>query len=656
MPVCNECLIADHKGAEHNYEIISDAEKCMRTEMESLMKEATLKVNYCDEAAQHLDSSLMELQNQHDTARDLIEESFQSFKAVLEKTREKALKELDKLHSERELKIMDMMHNVEKSIEQIANASNFTTRVLDNCNAPELLSLKKVICGQFLNLITRIPKADIHYSLEFDSKFEKFEELAGMTFGKFKTEATPPSPKESTPPPTLPGMPPILVNSHHHHGHHHQQNGGGNPMNGQQGMNGMGMGQNFGVFNGNGNGSSQGALTNSVTASSPISLPTSMQSSFDGDISALGAGSQSSATSNGPQNNSASQFPMLSGNMDQMPPPPNPISSGVEVNQPSPTSIPGLTSIAEYNIQQLANLVEQTNVVGPNSEMSGAIMPSQSANPTSPQPQFTLADLLSGDQNALNNLQAWTKMGLNNPATNLLSRGPSPGVDNLLMHDFSTISANNGDDLLLTDFNSSSGQSQSSLGVPGRTKATPMQIRCKFGSLGPSKGQFNSPHGFCLGVDEEIIVADTNNHRIEVFEKSGTFKFQFGVPGKDEGQLWYPRKVAVMRPSYKFVVCDRGNERSRMQIFNKAGHFMKKIAIRWEAEMISIESRLSWTSCILFRYIDIVAGLAVTNQGHIVAVDSVSPTVFIISEEGVLVHWFDCSDYMREPSDIAING
>ena len=47
-------------------------------------------------------------------------------------------------------------------------------------------------------------------------------------------------------------------------------------------------------------------------------------------------------------------------------------------------------------------------------------------------------------------------------------------------------------------------------------KVTPMQIRCKFGQLGPSKGQFNSPHGFCLGTDEDIIVADTNNHRIQV--------------------------------------------------------------------------------------------------------------------------------------------
>ena len=39
--------------------------------------------------------------------------------------------------------------------------------------------------------------------------------------------------------------------------------------------------------------------------------------------------------------------------------------------------------------------------------------------------------------------------------------------------------------------------------------------------------------------------------------------------------------------------------------------------------------------------------------------DSVSPTVFVIDPEsssGELTRWFDCSDYMREPSDIAIRG
>lgn len=118
-----------------------------------------------------------------------------------------------------------------------------------------------------------------------------------------------------------------------------------------------------------------------------------------------------------------------------------------------------------------------------------------------------------------------------------------------------------------------------------------------------------------------------------------------------------------MRTNSKFVVCDRGNERSRMQIFTKNGHFIKKIAIRLVAPAhLQFYSRslphliVVLSVALHFRYIDIVAGLAVTNQGHIVAVDSVSPTVFIISEDGELVRWFDCSDYMREPSDIAISG
>ncbi|XP_018648894.1 putative brat protein [Schistosoma mansoni] len=99
--------------------------------------------------------------------------------------------------------------------------------------------------------------------------------------------------------------------------------------------------------------------------------------------------------------------------------------------------------------------------------------------------------------------------------------------------------------------------------------------------------------------------------------------------------MWYPRKVAIIRQSQRYVVCDRGNERSRMQLFSRSGHFVRRIPI---------------------RYIDIVAGLAINQHGHIVAIDSVSPSVFVVSEEGDLIRWFDCSNHMREPSDVAIHG
>jgi len=167
--------------------------------------------------------------------------------------------------------------------------------------------------------------------------------------------------------------------------------------------------------------------------------------------------------------------------------------------------------------------------------------------------------------------------------------------------------------------------------VPGMRS---MQVRAKFGQLGQAEGQFNSPHGFCLGRNEDIVVADTHNHRIQVFDKEGTYKYSFGQQGKAEGCLWYPRKVAVIRHNGNFVVCDRGGERSRMQIFNSYGHFSHSISI---------------------RFIDIVAGLAINHEGHIVAVDSVTPTIFILSEAGELVRFHECSDFMKEPSDIGIH-
>jgi hypothetical protein len=163
---------------------------------------------------------------------------------------------------------------------------------------------------------------------------------------------------------------------------------------------------------------------------------------------------------------------------------------------------------------------------------------------------------------------------------------------------------------------------------------TPIVVKCRVGSIGTANGQFNSPHGFCLGVDDEIIVADTNNHRIQIFEANGAFKFQFGIAGRHEGHLSYPRKVEVMRDG-RIIVSDRGIERTRLQIFSRNGEFLKKIG---------------------FFDVGIVASLAVTDGGHIVIVDSSLRTVFIITEFGEFIRWFDCSNYMLEPSDIAVSG
>ena len=80
-----------------------------------------------------------------------------------------------------------------------------------------------------------------------------------------------------------------------------------------------------------------------------------------------------------------------------------------------------------------------------------------------------------------------------------------------------------------------------------------------------------------------------------------------------------------MKSSGKFVVCDRGNERSRMQIFSKHGHFVRLESSPSPPTKTS-HSYLYFRK-IAIRYIDIVAGLAIMREGnigltnHIVSID-----------------------------------
>ena len=84
-----------------------------------------------------------------------------------------------------------------------------------------------------------------------------------------------------------------------------------------------------------------------------------------------------------------------------------------------------------------------------------------------------------------------------------------------------------------------------------------MIYHCKFGEFGILEGQFTEPSGVAVTEDNEIIVADTNNHRIQVFDKDGNFKFQFGEVGKRDGQLLYPNRVAVVVKTGDIVVTER---------------------------------------------------------------------------------------------------
>lgn len=62
---------------------------------------------------------------------------------------------------------------------------------------------------------------------------------------------------------------------------------------------------------------------------------------------------------------------------------------------------------------------------------------------------------------------------------------------------------------------------------------------------GHEDGEVSRPWGVCVNKNNEIVVADRRNNRIQVFFADGTFKFKFGSKGTGNGQFDLPAGVGV---------------------------------------------------------------------------------------------------------------
>jgi DNA-binding beta-propeller fold protein YncE len=96
--------------------------------------------------------------------------------------------------------------------------------------------------------------------------------------------------------------------------------------------------------------------------------------------------------------------------------------------------------------------------------------------------------------------------------------------------------------------------------APGGTK-----LLATLGTAGEGPGEFNRAEG--LGVDraDRLLVADSCNHRVQVFSPEGRWLAAFGKAGAGKGELSYPYDVRVDASGCIFV-CEFGN--SRIQIFD----------------------------------------------------------------------------------------
>ena len=88
--------------------------------------------------------------------------------------------------------------------------------------------------------------------------------------------------------------------------------------------------------------------------------------------------------------------------------------------------------------------------------------------------------------------------------------------------------------------------------------------------LGSGKGELNGPYDVCLDDEERIVVTEVGNHRIQVISKEGESIFTFGDRGPEK--LSYP--ISCIPYKNMFLVCDGGNR--CMKAFDQSGTFLYK--------------------------------------------------------------------------------
>ncbi|KFM61352.1 B-box type zinc finger protein ncl-1, partial [Stegodyphus mimosarum] len=169
--------------------------------------------------------------------------------------------------------------------------------------------------------------------------------------------------------------------------------------------------------------------------------------------------------------------------------------------------------------------------------------------------------------------------------------------------------------------------------LKSQIKRQKMIYHCKFGEFGVMEGQFTEPSGVAVNAQNDIIVADTNNHRIQIFDKEGRFKFQFGECGKRDGQLLYPNRVAVVKTSGDIIVTER-SPTHQIQIYNQYGQFVRKFGA---------------------NILQHPRGVTVDIKGRIIVVECKVMRVIIFDQLGNVLQKFGCSKHLEFPNGVVVN-
>jgi hypothetical protein len=94
------------------------------------------------------------------------------------------------------------------------------------------------------------------------------------------------------------------------------------------------------------------------------------------------------------------------------------------------------------------------------------------------------------------------------------------------------------------------------------------------GHYGQGDGEFDSPR-FITAIDDTLYVTDAGNHRVQKLTLSGVYAGQWGSEGTGPGQFLFPSGIA---PANIDGVAVGDRERGIVQVFTRSGEFLRSEA------------------------------------------------------------------------------
>ena len=93
----------------------------------------------------------------------------------------------------------------------------------------------------------------------------------------------------------------------------------------------------------------------------------------------------------------------------------------------------------------------------------------------------------------------------------------------------------------------------------------------QWGEAGSKEGQLNGPAGLMFDSEDNLLLVDSRNHRVQKFTKEGRFLASWGSYGSGEGEFNLPWGITIDREGNVYVA-DWGND--RVQKFTQDGVYL----------------------------------------------------------------------------------